>query len=138
MSSLRPSPARATTWLLILLIAALYVITARLGLTLAMPPENKATAVWPPSGIALAALLLAGRRVWPGIWVGAFLANLWDAVSPATPFFAGGASGRVGGDCGWLDVASDRGAWEQLEFYLRNNTEATFSHGICPECLERR
>jgi len=75
--------------LLILLIAALYVITARLGLTLAMPPENKATAVWPPSGIALAALLLAGRRVWPGIWVGAFLANLWDAVSPATPFSLG-------------------------------------------------
>ena len=76
----------AKSWLLILIIAALYVATARLGLTLAMPPENKATAVWPPSGIALAALLLAGRRVWPGIWLGAFLANLWDALSPTTSF----------------------------------------------------
>jgi integral membrane sensor domain MASE1 len=63
--------------------AALYVVTARLGLALAMPPERKATAVWLPSGIALAALLLVGYRVWPGIWLGAFLGNLWDTLEPA-------------------------------------------------------
>ena len=36
--------------------------------------------VWPPSGIALAALLILGNRVWPGIWLGAFLANDWAAL----------------------------------------------------------
>lgn len=48
---------------------------------LAIPP-GYATAVWPPSGIALAALLLLGNRVWPGIWLGAALANLTVASSP--------------------------------------------------------
>ncbi|HYL24010.1 MAG TPA: MASE1 domain-containing protein, partial [Burkholderiales bacterium] len=35
-----------------------------------------ATAVWPPSGIALAALLLWRRSLWPGIWIGSFAANI--------------------------------------------------------------
>jgi signal transduction histidine kinase len=39
-------------------------------------PPGYATAVWPPSGIAVAALLLAGRRVWPAVWAGSFAANL--------------------------------------------------------------
>lgn len=56
-------------------LAALYYGTARLGLLLAVPP-GFATTVWPPSGIALAGLLLFGSRVWPGIWLGSFLANL--------------------------------------------------------------
>jgi PAS domain S-box-containing protein len=36
-----------------------------------------ATAVWPPTGIALMALVLGGYRLWPGIAVGAFLVNCW-------------------------------------------------------------
>jgi PAS domain S-box-containing protein len=36
---------------------------------------EQVTAVWPPTGIALAALLLFGSRAWPGIALGAFLAN---------------------------------------------------------------
>jgi signal transduction histidine kinase len=40
-----------------------------------------ATAVWPPTGIALAALLLLGYRVWPGILLGAFLVNVTTAGS---------------------------------------------------------
>ena len=54
-----------------------------LGLTLALPPEAKATAVWPPSGIAFAAVVLVGRCAGPGIWLGAFLANFWDYFSAA-------------------------------------------------------
>ena len=83
MSRFRSLPGWAKALALIAATAALYVFTARMGLALAMPPEKKATAVWPPSGIALAALLLAGYRVWPGIWLGAFLANLWDVSAPA-------------------------------------------------------
>src|SRR5882762_9788787 len=57
------------------LIAAAYFAVARLSLALAIPP-GYATAVWPPSGIALAAALLLGNRVWPGVWIGAALANI--------------------------------------------------------------
>lgn len=57
-------------------LAVLYLATAKLGFLMAIHPGN-VTAVWPPSGIALAALLIWGRRVWPGIWLGAFLANTW-------------------------------------------------------------
>ena len=53
-----------------------YFGTGILGLLLAVPP-GYATAVWPPSGIALAGLLLWGQRVWPGIWLGSFLVNVW-------------------------------------------------------------
>jgi diguanylate cyclase (GGDEF)-like protein len=58
------------------LMAAIYFGAARISLVLAIPP-GYATAVWPPSGIALAAVLLLGRRMWPGIWLGAAFANLW-------------------------------------------------------------
>ena len=74
----RPSAWWLRWWVVVLALAAVYLVTARLGLLLALPPEKKATAVWPPSGIALAALLLFGQRFWPGVWLGAFLANLWD------------------------------------------------------------
>src|SRR5437762_3698643 len=56
-------------------LAIIYFISAKLGLRLALVHES-ATAVWPPTGISLAALLLFGKRVWPGVLIGAFLANL--------------------------------------------------------------
>ena len=59
---------------MIIVIAAGYYVTGRLGLLMAIPP-GVATAVWPPSGIALAAVLLLGYDVWPGIWLGSFLVN---------------------------------------------------------------
>ncbi len=56
-------------------IAAAYFATGKLGLFLALPP-GYATAIWPPSGIALSALLLLGSRAAPGIFIGSFLVNL--------------------------------------------------------------
>ena len=53
-----------------------YVATAKFGLSLDAV-HSVATAVWPPTGIALMALVLGGYRLWPGIAVGAFLINLW-------------------------------------------------------------
>jgi len=58
-----------------ILVAALYVAAAKLGFTMAFPAPQ-VTVVWPPTGIALAAVLLLGRRIWPGIALGAFLANV--------------------------------------------------------------
>ncbi|MDY3556519.1 PAS domain S-box protein [Gemmata sp. JC717] len=70
-------------WAIALGLAVAYVATARLGLLLALPPDFKATAVWPPSGLALAVVLLTRLRAWPGVWLGAFVANVWDAFSPS-------------------------------------------------------
>ncbi len=62
------------------LLTAAYVAVAIFGLRFAIPPGN-ATALWPASGVAVAAVLLTGTRVWPGIWVGALLANSTTTVS---------------------------------------------------------
>jgi diguanylate cyclase (GGDEF)-like protein/PAS domain S-box-containing protein len=69
------SVRRVPVWGQVGLLAAVYFAAAKLSLLLAIPP-GYATAVWPPSGIALAAALALGNRVWPGIWIGAALVNL--------------------------------------------------------------
>ncbi len=62
-------------WVVLPLVAVLYYAAARLGLLLAFEKSN-ASPVWPPSGLAFALVLLLGQRVWPGVFVGAFAANL--------------------------------------------------------------
>jgi signal transduction histidine kinase len=54
--------------------AGVYVATARAGLMLDAV-SGFATPVWAPSGLSLAALVLFGYRLWPGVAVGAFVAN---------------------------------------------------------------
>lgn len=61
---------------IILGIAALYFFAAQLGLLFSIP-HGFATPVWPPSGIALAALLIWHYSIWPGIFLGVLLTNLW-------------------------------------------------------------
>jgi len=56
-------------------LALAYFVLGRLGLSLARVHPS-ATAVWPPSGVALAALMLWGPQLWPGIFLGAFVVNL--------------------------------------------------------------
>jgi diguanylate cyclase (GGDEF)-like protein/PAS domain S-box-containing protein len=65
-------------------LAAIYVGAAKLGLSLAYVHPS-ATPVWPPTGISIAALLLLGRWAWPGVFLGAFIANAWSsgAVLPS-------------------------------------------------------
>ncbi len=64
-------------------LAAVYFVAGKLGLQLAYVHAS-ATAVWPCTGIAIAALLVFGYRVWPGILIGAFLVNLTTAGSVGT------------------------------------------------------
>jgi PAS domain S-box-containing protein len=73
-------------------VAVVYFLAAKASLLLAIPP-GYASAVWPPSGIALAALLLYGRSIWPGIWIGALLANF--AISPSIGLAAAIATGNT-------------------------------------------
>src|SRR5689334_8786355 len=51
-------------------IAAVYFAAAKLGLSMAFVAEQ-VTAVWPPTGIALALVVVLGPAVWPGIALGA-------------------------------------------------------------------
>jgi len=67
-------------------IAVLYVLAARAGLQLDAI-SGFATLVWPPTGIALAALLLGGFALWPGVFLGAVVANI---LTGAPLLIAGG------------------------------------------------
>jgi len=60
--------------LLCMVIAAAYVGAAQMGFAFAFATQQ-VTAVWPPTGLALAALVLGGPRLWPGVLLGAFVAN---------------------------------------------------------------
>ncbi|MFY9622165.1 MAG: PAS domain S-box protein [Pyrinomonadaceae bacterium] len=69
----------------IVLLAAVYFAAGKFGLSLASVHTN-VSPVWPPTGIALAAILILGYRVWPGIFLGALLTNLLTPVSMPTAF----------------------------------------------------
>ena len=62
-----------------LLIAIVYFAGAELGLSLATLHQS-VTPVWPPTGIAIAAMLIFGGRAWPGVFIGALAANLTTGV----------------------------------------------------------
>src|ERR1700746_3298954 len=64
-------------------LALVYFIVGKLGLKLAFANAS-ASAVWPCTGIALAALLILGYRAWPAIFVGAFFVNFTTAGTPLT------------------------------------------------------
>ena len=59
----------------IVLVGAAYYLGARLGLNLSLV-EHNVTPLWPPTGIALAAFLLLGRSMWPGVALAALAVNL--------------------------------------------------------------
>lgn len=61
-------------------VAAIYVVTARIGQSVALPPGN-VTPVWLPSGIMFALALLWGWRIAPGVFLGAFAGNAWAYLS---------------------------------------------------------
>ena len=74
----------------VVLLAAAYVLAGRLGFA-ASAIHPVVSSAWPPSGVALAALLLMGTRFWPGIALGAFIVNLTGGIAPlpATGIAAG-------------------------------------------------
>lgn len=83
-----PAPMRASLAIAAAAIVT-YIITAQVGFRVALIAEQ-VTTVWAPTGIALATLLLGGLRLWPAIWIAAFLANAgmnapwWTALAIAT------------------------------------------------------
>lgn len=78
-------PQRKETVLKIAILAVFYTVIAKAGLSLDAV-SGFATLVWPPTGVALAALLLYGFRMWPGVFLGAWAVNFW-AGAPLTVAF---------------------------------------------------
>ncbi|MFG1685860.1 MASE1 domain-containing protein [Nonomuraea sp. NPDC049269] len=66
----------------VLAVAGAYFAAAKVGLRQELV-GGQVTPLWPPTGIALACLLLMGVRFWPGITLGAFLVNL--SIGPTLP-----------------------------------------------------
>src|SRR5258705_1647065 len=64
-------------------VFGLYVLAGKLGLSLASVHAS-VSPVWPPTGIALAAFLTLGYRVWPAIFDGAFVVNISTAGAAPT------------------------------------------------------
>lgn len=84
----RRETAETVVW--IVGVAAAYALTGTLGLQLD-PVGGLATPVWAPSGISLAALVLLGRRVWPGIALGVLIVSAWHGAGfPAALGIAAG------------------------------------------------
>jgi signal transduction histidine kinase len=71
-----------------------YFIAGKLGQAATNVRSGNLGPVWPASGIALAAVLACGYRVWPGILAGSFLVALQSPVSAATAL--GQAIGATG------------------------------------------
>ena len=66
---MKPAGKLLSYWLYVLGLAVVYFIAGRVGLLVAFGPEH-VSPVWPPAGVALAALWLFGTRLWPGIAIG--------------------------------------------------------------------
>jgi PAS domain S-box-containing protein len=99
-------------------LAFVYYVAARLGLSLGV--VEQVTAVWPPTGIALGAVLLAGPRILPGVGLGALLANLGagEPVGTALGIAAGNTLEALVG-AGLLRRAGVARGLERVEDVLR-------------------
>ncbi len=84
-------PQAPSYLLTVAVLAAVYALMAHVGLSYASIGHS-VSLVWPPTGIAIAALTLRGYRCWPGVALGAFIANA------ATPIPLGAAAGIAFGN----------------------------------------
>ena len=87
--------ARALYAIELCAIGLIYFALAKIGLMLASINPS-ASPIWPPTGVAFAAMLLRGYRVWPAILIGAFAANLTTAGSIATSLAIGAGNTMEG------------------------------------------
>jgi PAS domain S-box-containing protein len=123
--------------------AGIYFLAGKLGLKLAFLNAS-ATAVWPPTGIAFAVLLLFGYRLWPGIFLGAFLVNVTTAGSALTTLGIATGNTLEGLAGAWLvnRFANGRRAFERshdiVRFWLLAcmvGTAVSASFGVATLCL---
>lgn len=82
---LKPAKSDPAWWLRATGLLVVYILAGKFGLTHAFLNAS-ATAVWPPTGIALVALLLFGINLWPSVFVGAFIVNVTTTGALASSF----------------------------------------------------
>ena len=91
-SSIAPGSPDLGRWLKysieVLAVTVVYVALAKSSLALASINPS-ATPIWPPTGFALATVLLLGYRIWPAIFIAAFIVNVTTAGSLATSLAIG-------------------------------------------------
>jgi len=80
----RSQPSIAIRLLEITVLAVLYFVVAKTGLSMASDGVS-VSPVWPPTSVSLAAVILLGYRILPGIAIGAFFANLWVFIAGGPP-----------------------------------------------------
>lgn len=73
------------------LVASAYILSGKIGLLLALPP-GYASAIFPAAGIAVAAALIGGARLLPGVFLGSLLLNLWVGQTAGQSLSAVGAA----------------------------------------------
>jgi signal transduction histidine kinase/ActR/RegA family two-component response regulator len=83
------------------LLAGVYFVAGHFSLKLAFLNAS-ASPVWPPAGIALAALLVFGYRLWPGVFVGAFLVNAITTGNIGTSLSIATGNTLEAFCCAWL------------------------------------
>lgn len=83
---------------IVVVLSLVYFGAAKFGLSFAFATKQ-VTAMWPPTGVAVVALLLFGARVWPGVLLGAFAANAThgEPLATAAGIAAGNTLGPVVG-----------------------------------------
>jgi len=90
------------------LLAAVYIVAGRLSLLLAFANAN-ASPVWPPTGLAIGALLVLGLRAWPAIAVGAFIVNLTNSGDVVAAFLIAVGNTLEAVAAAWLTLRYARG-----------------------------
>ncbi len=90
----------APTWALIGLVAVVYFVLAKLGLSFS--DQNIVSAVWPPSGVGLALVFMLGYRVLPGILVAAIASNATGDSSLGTALGIAVGNTLAAGFGAWL------------------------------------
>ena len=119
---------RARYVLALVLLTAVYVVAGKLGLSLAFVNES-ASAVWPPTGIALAACLVGGVRMWPAVAAGAFIVNFTTSGSIAASAAIAVGNTLEGVAGAWLvgRFANGRDTFDSA----RDTARFAFFGGVC-------
>ena len=65
----------ARSWVPMIAVALVYFVLARINTQLTIS-FNNGSPLWLPAGLALVTLIIWGARLWPGVWLGAFAANV--------------------------------------------------------------
>src|SRR5437763_13079574 len=114
-------------------LTLIYFVAGFFSLKLAIVNPS-ASPVWPPAGIALAALLVFGYRLWPAIFIGAFLVNVTHAGNTFTSFAIAGGNTLEALAGAWLvnRFAGGRQVFERPQDVFKFALASAVSTAISP------